>query len=87
MTEQTPQNLTRSRAEAVTRACVDDFFCLVEKKFKALEAIHDIISPSHIFNCDEAGFSCSQGEKKIVCRRFFRKYRQANVSKFNKYTA
>jgi hypothetical protein len=42
---------------------------MVEKKFISLEATFGPIPASSIFNCDEIGFSTSQGENKIVCRR------------------
>jgi hypothetical protein len=67
LSERTPQNLPKSRGAAVTRECVDDFYGMVEKKFKV--QIYGVIPPTSIFNCDEVGFSCSQGEKKIICRR------------------
>ena len=65
----TPQNLPKSRAIAVSQECIDEFFSMVEKKFISLEATFGPIPASSIFNCDEIGFSTSQGENKIVCRR------------------
>ena len=61
----TPQNLPKSRATAVTQECIDEFFNMVEKKFNSIGPI----PASSIFNCDEIGFSTSQGETKILCRR------------------
>jgi hypothetical protein len=65
----TPQNLPKSRAIAVSQECIHKFFSMVEKKFISLEATFGPIPASSIFNSDENGFSTSQGENKIVCRR------------------
>lgn len=59
-------NLSINRAQALTQKCVDDFFDLLKEAFKDNDLEH---RPHSIWNVDESGYNCDQGNCKIVCHK------------------
>lgn len=59
-------NLASNRATAITKACIDDFFAMLKKQF---DKYNLALKPHSIWNVDESGYHCDQGNHKIVCRK------------------
>ena len=54
------------RAKASDKGIVDDFFEKVHKVYDT----HDLWDrPDCIFNTDESGYQCNQGNLKILCSK------------------
>ena len=56
------QKMPAKRAGALSNPTVDSFFKVVEDKYKEFS-----YQPTHVFNCDETGYSGDQGKSRIVC--------------------
>ncbi len=65
LSERIPQNFPRNRAESLSKESLKSFFEMVKNKYDQLNMIN---KPTHIFNCDETGFSGDRGKEKIICR-------------------
>jgi hypothetical protein len=59
-------NVPAKRAQAMTKQCVDDFFDLVEEIYNKYGLN---LKPHNIWNCDETGFACDQGNLKVICAK------------------
>lgn len=59
-------NLSINRAKALSQECIDEFFKLLTDAFKENDLEH---RPHSIWNVDESGYNCDQGNCKIVCHK------------------
>jgi hypothetical protein len=60
------QHLSKKRASCCSVDNYNDYMDKLEAKLKEL-GIMD--KPWCIYNCDESGFICSHGTKKVLCKR------------------
>jgi len=60
------QHLSKKRATACSAESFNDYMNKLEAKLKELGIM---TKPWCIFNCDESGFVCSHGTKKVLCKR------------------
>lgn len=61
-----PQNVNVLRAKAINQDVLNQFYDLLHSKIDSLKLSN---KPGSIFNCDETGFMCAKGKKKVFCRR------------------
>lgn len=59
-------NLAANRANAITQECLDDFFKLLKDIYDEKD-LH--LKPHSVWNCDESGYGCDQGNYKIICHK------------------
>lgn len=62
-------HLSYNRAKAVTKEKAQQFYQLIKSKKESLELEYGPIPATDYWNTDETGFSGSQGDTIIVCRR------------------
>ena len=60
------QNIPVGKVKALTTENLDNFYQKLQEKYDEL-SLH--LRPTHIFNCDETGFSGDKGKKKIICSK------------------
>lgn len=61
-----PQALSPLRAKALNEDVLDHFYDLLQTKIETLKLKN---KPTHVFNCDETGFICAKGKKRVFCRK------------------
>jgi hypothetical protein len=61
-----PQSISPLRARAISKEIHNHFYEILHEKLVVLDLMD---KPSNIYNCDEIGFQCARGNRKVFARK------------------